>query len=74
MSLSSVRNDGIKGVNTDALLHLGPNVGKPVRRYGFASLLIVAAQLTFIRPRYYQEIQRCVDYFHELVFIELIRL
>ena len=42
MSPSSVRNDGIKGVDTDALSHLGPNVGKPVRRYGFASLLIVA--------------------------------
>ena len=42
MSPSSVRNDGIKGVDTDALSHLGPNVGKPVRRYGFASLLIAA--------------------------------
>ena len=42
MSPSSVRNDGIKGVDTDALSHLGLNVGKPVRRYGFASLLIVA--------------------------------
>ena len=30
MSPSSVRNDGIKGVNTNALSHLGPNVGKPV--------------------------------------------
>ena len=40
MSPSSVRNDGIKGVDTDALSHLGPNVGKPVRRYGFASLLV----------------------------------
>ena len=42
MSPSSVHNDGIKGVDTNALLHLGPNVGKPVRRYGFASLLIAA--------------------------------
>ena len=42
MSPSSVRNDGIKGVDTDALSHLGPNVGKPVRRYEFASLLIAA--------------------------------
>ena len=32
MSPSSVRNDGIKGVDTDALSHLGLNVGKPVRR------------------------------------------
>ena len=43
MSPSSVRNDGIKGINTDALSHLGPNVGKPVRRYEFALLLFVAA-------------------------------
>ena len=43
MSPSSVRNDGIKGVDTDALSHLGPNVGKPFRRYGFASLLIAVA-------------------------------
>ena len=59
MSPSSVHNDSIKGVDTNALSHLGPNVGKPVRRYGFASLLIVATQLTFFRPRYYEEIQRC---------------
>ena len=65
MSPSSVRNDGIKGDNTD-YLHLGLNVGKPVRRYGFALLLFVAAQLTFVRPRYYQEIQRCADFFYEL--------
>ena len=32
MSSSSVHNDGIKGVDTNALLHLGPNVGKPVQR------------------------------------------
>ena len=66
MSPSSVRDDGIKGDSRD-LLHLGPNVGKPVRRYGFALLLFIAAQLTFIRPRYYQEIQRCTDFFYELV-------
>ena len=59
MSPSSVRNDGIKGVDTDALSHLGPNVRKPIQRYRFASLPIVAAQLTFVRPRYYDEIQRC---------------
>ena len=59
MSLSSVRNDGIKGVDTDALSHLGLNVGKPVRRYRFSSLLIIATWLTFVRPRYYEEIQRC---------------
>ena len=59
MSPSSVRNDGIKGVDTDALLRLGLNVRKPVRRYRFASLLFIAAQLTFVRPRYYDEIQRC---------------
>ena len=46
-------------ISDNALSHLGPNVGKPVRRYGFASLLIVATQLTFFRPRYYEEIQRC---------------
>ena len=74
MSPSSVCNNGIKGVDTGALSHLGPNVGKPIRRYGFASLLFIAAQLTFVRPRYYQEIQRCVDFFHKLVFIELICL
>ena len=32
MSPSSVCNDGIKGVDTNALSHLGPNVGKPVQR------------------------------------------
>ena len=73
MSPSSVRNDGIKGDDTD-YSHLGPNVGKPICRYRFASLLIAATQLTLVRPRFYQEIQRCVDFFHELVFIELIRL
>ena len=41
MSPSSVRDDGIKGDARD-LSHLGLNVGKPVRRYGFASLLMVA--------------------------------
>ena len=73
MSPSSVHNDGIKGDNTN-YSHLGPNVGKPVRRYRFASLLFIAVQLTFVRPRYYPEIQRCADYFHELVFVELICL
>ena len=32
MSPSSVRDDSIKGVDTNALLHLGPNVGKPIQR------------------------------------------
>ena len=30
MSPSSVHDDGIKGVDTDALSHLGLNVGKPI--------------------------------------------
>ena len=30
MSPSSVHNDRIKGVDTDVLSHLGPNVGKPI--------------------------------------------
>ena len=55
-------SSGIKGVYTNALLHLGPNVGKPVRRYRFALLLIVAAQLTFVRPRYYKR-SKGADFF-----------
>ena len=32
MSPSSVCDNGIKGVDIDALSHLGPNVGRPVYR------------------------------------------
>ena len=66
MSPSSVKDDGIKGIDTNALSHLGPNVGKPVRRYRFTSLLILTVWLTLTRHRYYDPIQRCADFFHEL--------
>ena len=65
MSPSSVCDDSIKGVNTDALSHLGPNVGKPVQRWGQWKFCLLNLLTIFSRLRYYNHIQRCVDFFYK---------
>ena len=65
MSPSSVHNDGIEGVDTNALVHLGPNVGKPVQRWGWWKFYLLNLLTILSRLRYYNHIQRCVDFFYE---------